>query len=102
MVASCRRLVAESPEYSRQSRLTLPGDRAALSLRRSCRPADHRAIHALEVCVADDGAGGEVPHVRDEPFAEDGRGIVIVTALAAEWGVEAERDGTTTWFRLRG
>jgi anti-sigma regulatory factor (Ser/Thr protein kinase) len=56
----------------------------------------------LEVCVADDGAGGDVPHVRDEPFAEGGRGIVIVTALAAEWGVEAERDGTTTWFRLRG
>ncbi|MEV5747242.1 ATP-binding protein [Actinoallomurus sp. NPDC052308] len=56
----------------------------------------------LEVCVADDGAGGEVPHVRDEAFAENGRGIVIVTALAAEWGVEAERDGTTTWFRLRG
>ena len=55
-----------------------------------------------ERCVADDGAGGEVPHVRDEPFAENGRGIVIVTALAAEWGVEAEHDGTTTWFRLRG
>jgi anti-sigma regulatory factor (Ser/Thr protein kinase) len=60
-----------------------------------------RDEHALEICVADDGAGGDVPHVRDEPFAEDGRGIVIVTALAAEWGVTAERDGTTTWFRLR-
>ncbi|MEV0405480.1 ATP-binding protein [Actinoallomurus sp. NPDC050550] len=55
----------------------------------------------VEICVGDDGAGGEVPHVRDEPFAEDGRGMVIVTALAAEWGVEAERGGTTTWFRLR-
>ncbi|WP_433175344.1 ATP-binding protein [Actinoallomurus sp. CA-150999] len=56
----------------------------------------------VEICVGDDGAGGEVPYVRDEPFAEDGRGMVIVTALAAEWGVEAERGGTTTWFRLRG
>lgn len=56
----------------------------------------------LEVCVADDGADGEVPHVRDEASAENGRGILIVAALAAEWGVEAERDGTTTWFRLHG
>lgn len=55
----------------------------------------------LEICVGDDGAASDLPHVRAAPFAEDGRGIVIVTALADEWGVEAERDGTTTWFRLR-
>lgn len=34
------------------------------------------------------------------PLAEDGRGVLIVTVLADEWGVEKDRDGTTTWFRL--
>lgn len=56
----------------------------------------------LEVRVADDGASGDLPHMRDEAFAESGRGIVIVAALATDWGAEAERDGTTTWFRLHG
>lgn len=55
----------------------------------------------LEICVGDDGAGGDLPHIRTEPFAEDGRGVFIVTALADEWGVQGEHDGTTTWFRLR-
>jgi anti-sigma regulatory factor (Ser/Thr protein kinase) len=56
----------------------------------------------LRIGVTDDGAQGRVPHVRREPLAEDGRGILIVTTVAAEWGVEAGENGTTTtWFRLR-
>jgi anti-sigma regulatory factor (Ser/Thr protein kinase) len=54
----------------------------------------------LRIGVADEGAGGRVPYVREDPLAEDGRGILIVTTLAAEWGVETGQGGTTTWFRL--
>jgi anti-sigma regulatory factor (Ser/Thr protein kinase) len=54
----------------------------------------------LRISVADDGAGGQVPYVREEPFAEDGRGILIVSSLATDWGAQAEEHGTTTWFRL--
>lgn len=54
----------------------------------------------LRVGVTDDGAHGCLPYVREEPFAEDGRGMLIVTTLAAEWGVDASGGGTTTWFGL--
>jgi anti-sigma regulatory factor (Ser/Thr protein kinase) len=52
------------------------------------------------ISVADDGAGGQVPYVREDPLAEDGRGMLIVAALATDWGVETGDHGTTTWFRL--
>jgi anti-sigma regulatory factor (Ser/Thr protein kinase) len=54
----------------------------------------------VQVSVADDGAEDPGPHVRDEPYAEDGRGLHIVAAVADEWGMETEDGGTTTWFRL--
>jgi anti-sigma regulatory factor (Ser/Thr protein kinase) len=57
-------------------------------------------VAVLHVGVTDDGAHGRLPYVREEPLAEDGRGMLIVTTLAAEWGVEASEGGTTTWFRL--
>jgi anti-sigma regulatory factor (Ser/Thr protein kinase) len=53
----------------------------------------------VRISVTDDGAGGRLPYVRREPFAEDGRGVLIVTALAAAWGAEQGEDGaTTSWF----
>lgn len=54
----------------------------------------------LRISVTDDGAAGRVPYVREDPLAEDGRGMLIVSTLAMEWGAEAGEDGTTTWFRL--
>jgi anti-sigma regulatory factor (Ser/Thr protein kinase) len=42
----------------------------------------------VRVGVTDDGAGGRLPYVRREPFAEDGRGLLIVMSLAAAWGAE--------------
>ncbi len=36
-----------------------------------------------------------------EPTRERGRGLAIVNALAAQWGVEPRRDGgKSVWFRL--
>jgi anti-sigma regulatory factor (Ser/Thr protein kinase) len=57
-------------------------------------------VGVLRVGVTDDGARGCLPYVREEPLAEDGRGMLIVTTLATEWGVDATSAGTTTWFRL--
>jgi anti-sigma regulatory factor (Ser/Thr protein kinase) len=44
-----------------------------------------------------DGGGGQLPHVRNtRADATTGRGLRIVDALAAEWGVESQPDGATT------
>lgn len=59
-----------------------------------------REANVLRISVADDGAGGRVPYVHDDPLAENGRGMLIVSVLATEWGAEAGDEGTTTWFRL--
>jgi hypothetical protein len=52
------------------------------------------------ISVAGEGAGGRVPYVREDPLGEDGPGLLVVAALAADWGVEIDERGTTTWFRL--
>jgi anti-sigma regulatory factor (Ser/Thr protein kinase) len=55
----------------------------------------------IAVAVADEGDG--VPEVRDNVSEEDthGRGLRLVEALAAEWGIQTHEDGgKTVWFRL--
>jgi serine/threonine-protein kinase RsbW len=49
-----------------------------------------------------DGGGPQRPRVRSPgPDETSGRGLAIVSALSAEWGVE-DRDGTTSvWATLR-
>jgi serine/threonine-protein kinase RsbW len=51
-----------------------------------------------------DGGGVRSPHLRNaEPAGTTGRGLRIVDALAAEWGVESQPDGATTvwaWLAL--
>jgi anti-sigma regulatory factor (Ser/Thr protein kinase) len=54
----------------------------------------------IQICVIDDGGQGSKPHVRDDPYAEDGRGLVIVGNLADKWGVEAEDQYTAIWVQL--
>lgn len=39
--------------------------------------------------------------VEDDADALDGRGLVIMTTLAARWGVRDERVGKTVWFEVR-
>jgi anti-sigma regulatory factor (Ser/Thr protein kinase) len=51
----------------------------------------------LRVEIHDDGDGEPVV-VDPEPLADGGRGLRIVTALAAEWGVlAADGGGKTVW-----
>lgn len=43
------------------------------------------------------------PTLRDEgPGAVSGRGIRLVAALSADWGVEVTADGKTVWVELQG
>ncbi|TDC74477.1 ATP-binding protein [Actinomadura sp. 7K507] len=52
--------------------------------------------------VADDGASGVRPVMRDDPLAEDGRGLRIIDALALVWGIRADGHRTTVWMRFPG
>lgn len=48
-------------------------------------------------------SSSEVPVVRDaygDDDNENGRGMMIVAAIAAEWGVRPERTGKTVWARV--
>jgi DNA-binding response OmpR family regulator len=65
-------------------------------------PYDVRITHAegvLRIEVADGDAGTPEP----QPFsavAESGRGIVLVSAMSASWGIDARPDGKVTWAEL--
>ena len=52
--------------------------------------------------VADDGAMGERPVMRDDPLAEDGRGLRIIDALSLAWGIRPDGHRTTVWMRFPG
>jgi signal transduction histidine kinase len=64
----------------------------------------------VRIEVVDDGPGTESLHLTrasaPRPDAESGRGLVIVSALAARWGAErtttsvAGGSGTTVWAEL--
>jgi anti-sigma regulatory factor (Ser/Thr protein kinase) len=52
--------------------------------------------------VVDDGALGARPVMRDDPLAEDGRGLRIIDGLTLEWSVRADGERTTVWMRFPG
>ncbi|SFP07569.1 Histidine kinase-like ATPase domain-containing protein [Actinomadura madurae] len=56
----------------------------------------------VRVEVTDDGDGRSAPHVMDDPSAEHGRGLMVVDALAARWGVIPGPAGSTVWFEYAG
>jgi CheY-like chemotaxis protein/anti-sigma regulatory factor (Ser/Thr protein kinase) len=59
-----------------------------------------RSNGVIRIEVADGDIGTPEP----QPFsavAEDGRGIVIVSALSASWGIDARPHGKVTWAELR-
>ncbi|GAA4187876.1 hypothetical protein GCM10023074_01000 [Microbispora amethystogenes] len=57
----------------------------------------------VRVEVRDPGASLTGPRLRSEPDEEDGRGLLIVQAIAAAWGVgrHDDRPGRTVWCALR-
>jgi anti-sigma regulatory factor (Ser/Thr protein kinase) len=57
--------------------------------------------HLLRVEVGDSGAGTPEPVEPDNPRRRGGRGLSILEALAADWGIEAWDGGKTVWFELR-
>ena len=53
----------------------------------------------LRIRVSDDGAGW--PRVgRPGPTAQSGRGLVLVAAVAEDWGVERLASGKEVWAEL--
>ncbi|MGI5212705.1 ATP-binding protein [Plantactinospora sp. CA-290183] len=71
------------------------------SVRVAWRLCSDASAEAVEVRVTDGGASA-APRVRVVgPDAPDGRGLYIVAALAARWGVERDGLGQTVWAELR-
>lgn len=60
----------------------------------------HRPADTLRIAVRDDNpllpARGELPDLS----AESGRGLLIVSMLADNWGVEVTDHGKSVWFEL--
>ncbi|MEV0591106.1 ATP-binding protein [Nonomuraea cavernae] len=53
--------------------------------------------------VRDPGAAFSGPHLRQEPEAEDGRGLLIVREISQEWGTREHGRGLgrTVWCAIR-
>ncbi|MEO3788915.1 ATP-binding protein [Nonomuraea sp. B10E15] len=58
---------------------------------------------AVYVGVRDPGSTFSAPHIRQEPEAEDGRGLLIINQIAQEWGVREHGHGLgrTVWCAIR-
>jgi anti-sigma regulatory factor (Ser/Thr protein kinase) len=55
----------------------------------------------LHVGVSDEGAGLPTMERPDDLWADSGRGLFLVDALAADWGCDQEPGrGKTVWFEL--
>jgi CheY-like chemotaxis protein/anti-sigma regulatory factor (Ser/Thr protein kinase) len=66
-------------------------------------PYEVRITHAdgvLRIEVADGDPGTPEPQPFS-PVSETGRGIVLVAAVSASWGIDARPDGKVTWAELR-
>ena len=60
------------------------------------------AVGEDEVELSVEDADPSMPTVRDgDALAEEGRGFVLIGALAAEWGVRPMLAGKAAWFTLR-
>jgi anti-sigma regulatory factor (Ser/Thr protein kinase) len=52
----------------------------------------------IEVC--DGGSELSAPVVKGDPYASEGHGLLLVQALADQWGYVRDETGTTVWFWL--
>jgi anti-sigma regulatory factor (Ser/Thr protein kinase) len=60
-----------------------------------------RTDRTIRVEVADQGGARTTPRVVDDPYAESGRGLLLVKVLAKEWGMApGVCGGTCTWFEV--
>jgi len=84
-------LVTNAIAYTRSG---LPGGTVAVTIR--AMPG-----HVL-IRVRDAGSRTAPGLASQEPGAEHGYGLRIITALAAEWGTAATARGRATWCRLEG
>ncbi|MCC9310454.1 ATP-binding protein [Kitasatospora sp. RB6PN24] len=57
--------------------------------------------HRLRIEVSDGGTGLPRPRAADAD-ATGGRGLLLVDALADDWGVRLRASGKVTWFELGG
>ncbi|GAA2446549.1 ATP-binding protein [Streptomyces glaucus] len=57
------------------------------------------AAHGVLRCEVTD-ADRRVPQVLDAGCAENGRGMLLVQALARRWGCHQDGQGKTVWFEL--
>lgn len=82
-------LVANAAEHA-------PGEPMGLLLRQTTTQDGRPGVR----CEVADCSPELPPASRSEPDSERGRGLAIVTAVAADSGITARRDGKTAWFTL--
>jgi anti-sigma regulatory factor (Ser/Thr protein kinase) len=64
-----------------------------------CRSLDLQA-HEDHVTVGAADGSPIVPRRRDEPDSDGGRGVFIIEALSARWGVHDHHGGKRVWVQL--
>ncbi|WP_407951990.1 ATP-binding protein [Plantactinospora sonchi] len=75
----------------------LPGG----TVRLSWRLCTDTTSQVVEIRVTDGGAGATPRIRRVGPDSADGRGLYLVAALAADWGVARDGLGQSVWAKLR-
>ncbi|HUY45496.1 MAG TPA: bifunctional DNA primase/polymerase [Streptosporangiaceae bacterium] len=84
-------LVSNKVAHSRSGR---PGGTLAIAVETALRPGN------VDIQVRDDGGLDAPAPAAPGPDNEHGRGLAIVTALAAEWSTQTGPAGRSTWCRL--
>ncbi|HEX6468950.1 MAG TPA: ATP-binding protein [Streptosporangiaceae bacterium] len=101
-----RLLGAEHPLVDEAELLTTEVFANAIQHSASGRPGGKVAVSvategsAVRIEITDEGGAAGAPHVRADLYAEGGRGLYLLDALAGGWGFRTDRAGTTVWFRL--
>jgi anti-sigma regulatory factor (Ser/Thr protein kinase) len=96
LLANVRAVVAELVANAVRHARPLPGE----VIQVTCQLRSGLDGDVVEIRVTDGGAVS-LPQVRSaEPDATEGRGLSIVAALAARWGVERDSLGQSVWAEV--